>query len=172
MRGVRLALIGTLLLSGCATKTTPPPVQPRPAAPSQPAASSATYVAQAASIDLFVVRSSELAQQRASTPRIRALAQQLIADHTGLASQLSFAGRRLDLLPSASMLPAQQAMFDELAASGDFDRAYVRLQRSAHGAALSLHSAYAARGDSPTLRPVAGNAASVERRHLDMLRSY
>ncbi len=173
MRGIGLALVGTIFLAGCATKTTPtaPPIpQPRPG--TQPAASSATYVAQAASIDLFVVRSSELALQRASDPRVRSLARQLIADHTGLASQLSFAGRRLDLLPGASMLPAQQAMFDELSASSEFDRAYIRLQRSVHGAALSLHSAYAARGDSPTLRPVAANAAAVERRHLDMLRGY
>lgn len=174
MRAVNLALAGTLLLAGCATKTTPgAPSIPR----TQPsargaAASSATYVAQAASIDLFVVRSSELAQRRTSDPRIRSLAQHLVADHTGLASQLSFAGRRLDLLPGASMLPAQQAMFDELSASGDFDRAFVRLQRSVHGSALSLHSAYAARGDSPTLRPVAANAAAVERRHLDVLRGY
>jgi predicted outer membrane protein len=174
MRAVTLALAGTLLLAGCATKTTPTGSsvpQTRPGTRGA-AASSATYVAQAASIDLFVVRSSELAQQRASDPRIRSLAQQLIADHTGLASQLSLAGRRLDLLPGASMLPAQQAMFDELSASGDFDRAFVRLQRSVHGSALSLHSAYATRGDSPTLRPVAANAAAVERRHLDMLRGY
>src|SRR4051812_34554960 len=174
MRGVGLATLGAMLLAGCATRTTAPsvPFVPRPGSSPQAAPSSATYVAQAASIDLFVVRSSELAQQRASGPRIRSLAQQLIADHTGLASQLSFAGRRLDLLPGASMLPAQQAMFDELSASGDFDRAYLRMQRSVHGAALNLHSAYAARGDSPTLRPVAANAAAVERRHLDVLRGY
>ena len=173
MRTIGLALAGTLLLAGCATAPSgTAPTRPRAPAPSQPAANSATYVAQTASIDLFVVRSSELAGQRSSNPRIRSLAQQLIADHTGLASQLSFAGRRLDLLPGASMLPQQQAMYDELAASGDFGRSYIRLQRSVHGTALSLHSTYAARGDSPTLRPVAANAAAVERRHLDMLRGY
>ena len=174
MRGNGLALVGALLLAGCATGPSPSgpvPTQPRAPAP-QPAVSSATYVAQAASIDLFVVRSSELARQRSSDPRIRSLAQQLSSDHTGLASQLSFAGRRLDLLPGATMLPQHQAMYDELVASGDFDRAYVRLQRSVHGTSLSLHSAYAARGDSPTLRPVAANAAAVERRHLDLLRGY
>ena len=172
MRRSALAL-AVLALAGCATRPAAPP-QPRPGppAPSQPAVRSATYVAQAASIDLFVVRSSELAQQRSASPRIRNVAQQLVADHTGLASQLSFAGRRLDLLPGASMLPQHQAMLDELSASGDFDRAFVRLQRSVHGTALSLHSAYAARGDSPTLRPVAANAAAVERRHLELLRSY
>jgi putative membrane protein len=96
----------------------------------------------------------------------------LKAGHEGLASQLSFAGRRLNLLPGATMLPQHQAMFEELAASTDFDRTYKRLQLAIHGAALSLHSNYAARGGSPTLRPVAANAAAVERSHLAMLRSH
>jgi putative membrane protein len=85
---------------------------------------------------------------------------------------LAFAGRRLDLLPSASMLPQQQAMYDELESNADFDRAYVRLQRAAHGAALRLHTDFAARGTSPTLRPVAANAEAVERSHIDMLRRF
>jgi putative membrane protein len=132
--------------------------------------SPATYVTQAASIDLFVIRSSELTLTRSSNPRIRQFASAMIAAHKGTASQLSFAGRRLDLLPPANMLPQHQAMMEELAGSSDFDRAYVRLQRSVHGAAFSLHSNYAVRGGSPTLRPVARNAATVERSHLDMLR--
>ena len=61
-------------------------------------------------------------------------------------------------------------MYEELAASSDFDRTYVRQQRAIHGAALSLHSDYARRGGSPTLRPVAANAAAVERNHLALLR--
>jgi putative membrane protein len=134
--------------------------------------SPATYVAQAASIDLLVIRSSELALVRSPSKAIRDFAATMIDAHHGLAAQLSFAGRRLNLLPGASMLPQQQAMYDALESTGDFDRAYVRLQRQAHGAALSLHSEYAARGTSPTLRPVAQNGAAIERRHLDMLRRF
>jgi putative membrane protein len=133
--------------------------------------SPATYVAQAASIDLFVVRSSELAQLRSVDPRLRSVANELKAGHEGLAAQLSFAGRRLNLLPAASMLPQHQAMYDELVASSTFDQTYLRLQRAVHGGAFSLHSDYAQRGTSPTLRPVAANAAAVERNHLAMLRS-
>jgi len=94
--------------------------------------SPATYVTQAASIDLFVIRSSELTLTRSSNPRIRQFASAMIAAHKGTASQLSFAGRRLDLLPPANMLPQHQAMMEELAGSSDFDRAYIRLQRSVH----------------------------------------
>jgi hypothetical protein len=35
---------------------------------------------------------------------------------------------------------------------------------------LKLHSDFAARGESATLRPVAKNAAAIVRRHLDMMR--
>lgn len=161
-----------LVLAGCASHA-PSPVSRPPAvalpAPG-PTVSPATYVAQAASIDLFVIRSSELALTRSSNPRIRQFANAMIAAHQGTAAQLSFAGRRLDLLPSSTLLPQHQAMFDELNASGDFDRTYVRLQRSIHGDALSLHGDYAARGSSPTLRPVARNAVAIERSHLAMFR--
>ena len=172
----RLALVvAAALAAGCATRPTPPPppAKPRPATPVQPlpgVISPATYVAQAASIDLLVIRSSELALVRSPSRGIRDFASRMIAAHQGLAAQLSFAGRRLNLLPSAAMLPQHQAMYDALDSSGDFDNAYVRLQRRSHGAALSLHSEYAARGTSPTLRPVAENGTAVERSHLDMLR--
>jgi putative membrane protein len=161
------------LLAGCAsapsTRPAPQPQASRPARALPGAVSPATYVSQAASIDLFVVKSCELVPLRSVTPALRAAAEQLLADHRGTASQLSFAGRRLDLLPSASLLPRHQAMLDELTASSDFDRTFVRLQRSVHGQALALHSDYARRGSSPTLRPVAANAAAVEQRHLSLL---
>ena len=170
-RAVAAAVV--VLLAGCAsapsTRPAPQPQASRPARPFPGTVSPATYVAQAASIDLFVVKSCELAQLRSVTPALRRAAEQLLADHQGTASQLSFAGRRLNLLPSAALLPEHQAMLDELAASSDFDRTFVRLQRSVHGASLALHSDFARRGSSPTLRPVAANAATVEQRHLGLL---
>ena len=169
-----LALAGALLLAGCASAPAPAP-QPRPTrvAPTRVVpgtVSPATYVAQAASLDLFVMRSSELALVRSPSAAVRSFASRMIAAHQGTSAQLSFAGRRLDLLPPATMLPQQQAMYDDLESSSDFDRAYLRLQRAAHGAALSLHATFAQRGTSPTLRPVAANAEAVERSHVDMLR--
>ena len=167
-------LVAAATLAACATRPPvqyPPQARPAPAPRPLPGAvSPATYVAQAASIDLFVVRSSELALVRSSRREVRDFASRMIAAHQGTAAQLSFAGRRLDLLPAASMLPQHQAMYDQLEASTGFDATYLRLQRAIHGASLSLHADFAARGDSPTLRPVARNAAAVERSHLEMLR--
>ena len=169
----RIAIAASALgLAGCASNAPQPSRQYSVAPPVREApASAATYVAQAGSIDLFVIRSSELALVRSRSAQIRDVASRMIVAHQGTSAQLSLAGRRLDLLPSASMLPQHEAMYDDLQSSGDFDAAYIRLQRAIHGAAVSLHSSYAAGGASATLRPVAANAAAVERGHLEMLRS-
>ncbi len=162
-----------LLLAGCAVKRPevreprrPPPPPVRVEAP----LAASVYVALAASTDLFEIQSAELAQARASNMGLRDFARMMVEAHKGLGSQLSFAGRRLDLLPSAELLPEHKLMLDELAASGDFDATYRRQQLKVHEAAVKLHGDYAARGTSPTLRPVAASALPVVRAHLDRLR--
>jgi len=127
------------------------------------------FVTTNSSIDLFVIRSSELALQRSSSARVRDFANRMIDGHKGTSAQLSLAGRRLNLLPSATLMPAEQAMLDALIASGSFDADYVRDQRLVHQHAITLDSAYAASGQSPTLRPVAASALAVEQRHLRLL---
>lgn len=176
MRFAPIAFAGLLAvgLAGCSTSEPPreraprgtaarPPIVIRPLFP-------ADYMASASSIDLYEIRSSELALTRAADPRLRDFARTMIAAHKGTSAQLSFGGRRLNLLPRATLLPAHQAMFDELAASGDFDATYRRQQLAVHQAAVKLHGDFAARGESPTLRAVARNAAPIERQHLDRMR--
>ena len=161
-------------LAGCASEkraAAPPELAPPPpfAAPVGPAASTANFVATNGSIDLFVIRSSELALRRSASPRLRDFAARMIEEHKGTSSQLSLAGRRLNLLPSASLQPAHQAMLDALASSTSFDADYVRDQRTVHQDAIALDSAFAAKGGSPTLKPVATAALLIEQRHLRRL---
>ncbi len=170
-----LAAMAAASLAACATRE-PPPTARAPSAETRPPVVirplfPADYMAAASSIDLFTIRSAELALARSANPRLRDFARTMIADHQGTSAQLSFGGRRLNLLPSATLLPAHQVMFDALSsASGDFDAAYRRHQLTVHQAALRLHGDFAARGESPTLRSVARNAVPIERRHLNLLR--
>ena len=167
------AVASALLLTACQLKR-PAPRQPRPVEPvtvPRPPIATQNYFRTAASVDLFVVRASRRALERARDARRREAARVLLADHEGTAAQLSFAGRRLNLLPSAAMLPVHQAMFEELAASGNFDATWRRQMLQMHELAVKLHGDYAARGASPTLRPVAASAVRIERRHLDRLRA-
>jgi putative membrane protein len=145
--------------------------RPAPKPSRAPAVSEASFVAANASIDLFVIRSSELARQRSSSARIRDFAATMIAAHKGTSAQLSLEGRRLNLLPSATLRPREQMMLDGLRSSGRFDADYVRDLRLVHQQAIALDSAYAANGRSPTLRPVAAAALPIEQRHLRMLGS-
>ena len=173
---LRWAAVATLIaLAGCARREAPPPPPPLPTRPVPPNVArplpTTSYVATAASIDLYDVRAGDLAQRRATDGRLRNFAARLAEDHRGTAAQLSYAARRLNMLPAATMAPPHQAMFDALAGATDFDALFVRQQHAIHQPAQRMHAAYAASGDSPTLRPVAANAASVEAQHLDLLRS-
>ena len=171
-----ILLLSGLLISGCAreerevipaegAQRRPPSTRPAP----RPAVSAANYVATASSIDLFVIGSSRLALQRSTKATTRDFARQEIAAHQGLGAQLSFAGRRLNLLPSASLLPKFQALLDRLSSAPDFDATYRQTQLQVHREALTLHSNYAASGRSPTLRPVAKAAVPIIQRHLRLI---
>ena len=132
--------------------------------------SAAAYVAAASSIDLFEMRSAELALQRAQDPSTRAFAERLLSAHQGTSAQLSFAGRRLNLLPSASLNPQHQALLDALSATGDFDNTFRAQQGMVLEQGVKLHSDFARSGTSPTLRPIAENAENVMRANLQALR--
>ena len=171
------ALIASaLLLTGCGAGSADSAAAARPGpAPQQPArilaVSPTAYVATAASIHLFAIRSAELALQRGGSSQQRQLAQILLQDHRGASAQLSFAGRRLNLIPRATMLPYHDAMLQELASSPDFAATFRRLQLRVHEEEQRLHASFATSGSSPTLRPVAHNAANLARKHLALLRA-
>ena len=132
--------------------------------------SAAAYVAAASSIDLYEMKAAQLALEKAQNPSNRALAQQLLEAHRGTSYQMSMAGRRLNLLPSASLDPEHQQMLDALSATSDFDNTYRAQQSIVLQEGLKLHAGYAKSGDSPTLRPVAANAESVMKANLQALR--
>ena len=133
--------------------------------------SAASYVAMASSIDLYQVKSAQLALERAQDPANRSFAQRALNAHQGTSAQLSMAGRRLNLLPSATLDPEHQAMLDALNTTSDFDNTYRAQQNIVLQEAVQLHSGFAKNGQSPTLRPVAANAESVMRANLQALRN-
>jgi putative membrane protein len=130
----------------------------------------AAYVAAASSIDMFEMQSAQLALERARDPANLAYARQALNAHKGTSAQLSYAGRRLNLLPSGTLSAEHQALLNALAATGDFDKIYRAQQAAVVAEGLKLHSGYARAGDSPTLRPIAANAENVMRANLQALR--
>jgi predicted outer membrane protein len=172
--GLQIAFVGLsgLIIASCASREAPrtrpsPPVAVAP--PSRPMGAE-EYMKVTSSNALLVVRASELAMKRSTHGSTLQLASRLSRDHMGIASQLNMAGRRLNLLPSASMSMLDQVMFDGLSRASDFDVAYKRRMKSAVENCASYHGSYAQVGGSPTLRPVARFAASVCRDELRLLR--
>ncbi len=157
-----------LALASCSTRRPAPPPAPTPVvvAPQVRLLAPAAYVASAASIDLFIVRASEVALERSRNPRTRWLAADFRETHRGLAGQLSFAGRRVNVLPTARLLPREAKRLQAIETRTPFDAVFAEQLLAAHRQSLALHTAFAARGASPTLRPVATNGARVERGHL------
>jgi len=175
VRAQHLAVVGALAatLAGCASRQEETPRRPAPPViasplPAPPIPAARVYFNQSAYNDLFVARASEMALAKSRDARVRGLAEVLLRDHRGLAAQLSFAGRRLDLLPSAQIHPAARIPLSQLqAATGrQFDEAYLALMRSNHQHSVGVHRGFARGGESPTLRAVAKNAAEIEQRHL------
>lgn len=172
-KAVRLAAVGGLALAAasCGTRQPPPVAAPVIVLPSAAAAlTPALYMQIAASSSLFAIRASELAEQRASSGSVRDAARNIVRDQGGVASQLSFAGRRLDLLPSATLPGPLAADLASLETSANFDADYRRLVGRSLAQALEAHQTFERGGNSPTLRPVAEMAAPVTRRNLAAVR--
>jgi putative membrane protein len=177
MRRIAVTLAASsLALAGCGGggggggSTSVPSAAVAPAAISPVILSAAAYVATASSIDLFQLKSAELALQRSRDPDLRMFAERARSAHQGTSAQLSFAGRRLNLLPTATLSPEHQAMLDALTAAGDFDNIYRSQQNLVLQEGVRLHADFAKGGASPTLRPVAANAENVMRANLQALR--
>jgi len=171
-----IVLLPALILAGCGgsgahVQSASASASMTPAVIASPVMiSAAAYVATASSIDLYEMQSAQLALQRAQDPATRALAEELLSAHQGTSAQLSYAGRRLDLLPSASLDAEHLAMLNALQATSDFDHTYRAQQAIVLQEGLKLHEGYANAGDSPTLRPIAANAENVMRANLQALR--
>jgi len=165
--------MGMALVASCASREAPAPrpVPPVVVSPPSRPTGAAEYMNVTSSNALLVVRASELALKRSASSSTLRLASRLRRDHLGIASQLNLAGRRLNLLPSASMLMLDEVMFGGLSRASDFDAAYRRTMKAAVENCISSHGNYAAAGGSPTLRPVARFAASACRDELPLVRS-
>jgi putative membrane protein len=167
MRKLAIILGGAALLAAC--HTAPPAPPPAPVDVNNPLMAPG-YMAQAGSSDQFEIQSGQLALQASQNPAVRNFANMIIADHTRSTQMVVSAAQSAGLTPPPpALLPPQQAMLDQLRSAGSgpsFDMAFQQAQISAHQQALQLHQNYAASGDVPALRTVAGQIVPVVQMHL------
>jgi putative membrane protein len=99
----------------------------------------------------------------------------IVADHTRSTQMLMAAAQSAGLTPPPpTLLPQHQALLDQLRAAGSgpgFDQTFQQIQVQAHQQALMLHQNYAASGDVPALRTVAGQIVPVVQMHLQQVQA-
>jgi putative membrane protein len=167
MRKLAMMLGGAIVLAACSTTAPPPePVDLNNVllAPG--------FLAHAGSANQYEIDAAQLALQASANPGVRNLANVIVADHTAMGQQVAAAAASAGITPPPpSLLPAEQAMLDQLRASGSgasFDSTYLQQQITAHQQAIGMMQNYAASGDVPALRNVAAGAIPVMQKHLSM----
>ena len=101
LRGCAAGLV--LAIAACSQGPRPAP-RPVTILPSAAASlSPAMYMELVSNAALFAVRASALAEQRSSNEGVRSDAREVAADQGAIGAQLSYAGRRVDLLPRADL---------------------------------------------------------------------
>jgi len=165
MRKLGILAGGAIALAACA-RTPPPPVDLN-----NPLLAPG-FLAQTASGDQFEIQSSQLALQASQNAGVRNFANMMISDHTRLSQAMGAAAAAARVQPAPpTLLPAQQAMLDQLRSAGtgySFDQAFQQAQISAHQNALTLFQNYAASGDLLAIRTAAGQAVPTIQTHLAM----
>lgn len=135
----------------------------------------ADFASTVAASDMFEIQSGKLAETRARSAAIRDFGAMLVKQHTQSSADLKAAAS--SAAPSVAVptvLPAEQeAKLTALkAANGaEFDRIFVQQQLEAHQKALDVLTAYAAAGDTTSLRDFASKTVAVVQAHLDKVRT-
>jgi putative membrane protein len=130
------------------------------------------YVTTAGASDLYERTSSEVVLETTQDPKIRAFAQQMIAEHAKSTAQVKAAAAKSRVKAAPPKLtPLQSELIAELRAEAGpaRDMAYVAQQKAAHGQALNVQKAYAMEGTAPALKAVASGIVPVVQHHIQML---
>jgi putative membrane protein len=135
------------------------------------APSTADFVKQVATSDMFEIESSKLALQKAK-PQSKTFAQHMVGDHTKTSDELKALVKSGDVkaeLPAA-LDSSHQSKLDKLKGlNGDeFTKSYNDMQVSAHKDAVSLFERYAKGGDNAKLKAWAAKTLPNLQAHLKM----
>ena len=169
-------------LGACSSSKTPAPSATSSATATSPGGSSETlatnpgldensFPVMAASTEMFMVRSSEIAGPRAVNPAVRIYAKLMRDAHKDNTEELnSLAARKAITLPT-TMLPVHQRLMEpmsELNIGEKFDKRYLEAHITAHEQAITLYENAVTNEPDADLRAYAGRVLPRLRDHLVM----
>ena len=138
-----------------------------------PSPQTTDFIAKAAATDAFERDAGQLAEKKSQNAEVREYGAMMARVHADTTEKL-LAVLTKDRLPKPSKTPSpdptQAKQLTDLvnAPKGQFDRAYMHSQVTAHRMALALMQDYAANGDNPDLKMLAADTEGLVQRHLDM----
>ena len=129
----------------------------------------ADFVSEAAISDMFEIKSSKLAEEKADAAT-KTFAKQMIADHMKTTSELKPLATAANAPVPGDLDSAHKSMLDKLGSlSGDdFTKQYHSDQVTAHKQAVSLFERYAKGGEDAGLKSFAGMSLPTLQGHLKM----
>ncbi|EPL16153.1 DUF4142 domain-containing protein [Pseudomonas sp. CF161] len=133
------------------------------------AATSNSFVNDAAQGGINEVESAKLALEKSSAADVKAFAQQMVTDHTKANQELTALAKKLDIeVPDeASLTEKAKKMILEMR-DESFDKAYANNQVKAHEDTVALFKKEAASSDNAELKAFAQQTLPTLEHHLDM----
>ena len=135
------------------------------------APTTADFVKEVATSDMFEIESSKLAEQKGNAQE-KSFAQKMVTDHTKTSAELKglVGDGKVQATVPTTLDGSHQSKLDKLknANGKDFSSDYASYQVSAHEDAVSLFERYAKGGDSAELKDWAGKTLPALKHHLDM----
>jgi putative membrane protein len=129
------------------------------------------FVSNAAIGGMYEVEAGRIAAQRSTNPRIKALGERMVADHTKAGDALKPIAAAANIAIPTALDQRHQGLIDNLrgASDQDFDRVYLQQQEAAHNETAMLLENYGRMGDSDALKAWAAETLPVVRGHREMV---
>lgn len=131
--------------------------------------STADFAKAAMASDMFEIRSSEMAKEKAKDADLKQFADRMISDHEKSTKDLKSA---LGDKPKtgAKLMPKQAAMLKQLekAKASEFETLYVDMQVHSHMEAVALFRTYSGNGDDAQVKAFAKDTLPTLEEHTDM----
>lgn len=135
------------------------------------AMTSESFVSNAAIGGMYEVEAGRIAAQRSTNPRIKALGEGMVTDHTKAGNALKPIAAAANITVPTALDQRHQGLIDNLrgASDQDFDRVYLQQQEAAHNETAMLLENYGRMGDSDALKAWAAETLPVVRGHQRMV---
>jgi putative membrane protein len=147
--------------------------QQKTAAQQKLPAASVAFAKKVASGNAFAIQSSELAQDRAQSSDVKALARQMVAEHTKLGEDFKAAAQAANIaapLPEQPTAKQKTTLSSLRSAKGAaFDKAYLNGQLKGHKEAVAVLRKYAKSGRTAQLKEFAQSALPTMEQNLSKL---